>query len=108
MAVEQQANALSREAEVLISTTSASSTNKLHPITAVQSHLLVHYRQPFLRFDLEPLLAEFVGQAGLVGGFQQCRTAMPMNLDCGTDNAACDLIDLSVSSMLGDLGELPG
>jgi hypothetical protein len=67
---------------------------QVNPVTAIESHPLVNHWQFLLLFHLEPLLPQFVGEARVIGRFEQPRSKRPMNLDRSPDDSLCDPVDL--------------
>jgi hypothetical protein len=77
---------------------------QVNPVTAIESHTLVNHGQDLLAFHLELLLPQFVGEARVIGRFEQPGSKRPMNLDRSPDDSLCDPVDLILFDQVPLLG----
>jgi len=60
-------------------------------------HVAVVDRHRHLPLHAQPVMPELGRKAGLVGGFQQARTQMPMHRDRTPDNCSRERVDVSIA-----------
>src|SRR3954454_423578 len=68
--------------------------DQVHSMGALQLNSLIVNRQVHLSLKFQPKLIQLITEALFIGGFQQSRTQMTMNLNGSPDNPLGDLIKL--------------
>lgn len=74
---------------------------EVRTIRAFDPHALEHERQRSLCFELQARTREQQTEAGELGVLQQARPELPVNLDGGTDDRRCQLVDRILGERLG-------